>query len=291
MNLIEIYRRYPDQESCVEHLETIRWGDDPACPHCGSLGVARKADGHRIGRWNCHDCHASFNVLSGTIFCKTRVPLQQWFMAIGLMVNAKKSLSSHQLARDVGVTQPTARYMQHRIRASMIEDTGEMLQGIVEADETHIGGRPRKSNRVEDRKYSTRGRGTDKTPVIGTVERGGKVRAQVADDLTGKGIVRFLKRHMEPAGSLLITDQYPGYNGAGRFTNHAIINHSVSYAEGQVHTNTIEGFWSLLKRAWYGTHHHYQVRYMPLYVAEACWKYNRRANRSPFRTFLREAMA
>ena len=292
MNLIEIYRRYPDQEACIEHLEAVRWGDFPCCPHCGSVDVARKADGERVGRWNCHDCRASFNVLSGTIFSKTRIPLQQWFLAIGLMVHAKKSLSSHQLARDIGLTQPSARYMQHRIRAAMVDQDAELLQGIVEADETYIGGRPRKANKAEDRDNThPRGRGTDKTPVIGVVERGGKVRAQVANDLTGKGIVRFLKRHMDPRGSVLITDQYPGYNRAGQWTNHAIINHSAAYAEGQVHTNTIEGFWSLLKRAWYGSHHHYAVRYMPLYVAEACWKYNHRHSTIVFGSFLRTAVA
>ena len=129
MTLIDVFHRFPTQETCIEHLEDIRWGDDPCCPHCGSLHVARKADGERVGRWNCHDCHRSFNVLSGTIFCKTRVPLQKWFLAICLMVNAKKSLSSPQLARDLDLTQQTALYMQQRIRATMIEEGAGMLTG------------------------------------------------------------------------------------------------------------------------------------------------------------------
>ncbi len=112
MNLLNIFTRYPDQEACIEHFEGVRWGDDPHCPHCGSTHVARKSEGRKIGRWNCHGCKSSFNVLSGTIFEKTRVPLQKWFMAIGLIVNAKKSLSSCQLARDLDLTQPTAWYMQ-----------------------------------------------------------------------------------------------------------------------------------------------------------------------------------
>jgi len=152
MNLFEIFRRFPDQEACIEHLERIRFGDEPFCPLCGTIGeCARKADADRVGRWNCHSCKSSFNVLSGTVFQKTKVPLQHWFMAIGIMVNAKKSVSSPQLARDLGITQPTALYMQRRIRKQMEskQDT-VFLQGIIEADETYIGGKPRKRNKNND---------------------------------------------------------------------------------------------------------------------------------------------
>lgn len=147
MNLLSIFSRFPDQEACIEHLEQVRWGDKPACPHCGSLHVARKADGKRVGRWNCHDCKSSFNVLSKTIFERTQLPLQKWFLAIGLVVNAKKSLSSYQLARDLELNQKSAWYMQTRIRGAMAAAQGDLLQGIVEADETYVGGKPRKSNR------------------------------------------------------------------------------------------------------------------------------------------------
>ena len=131
MNLITIFHQFPDQEACIEHLEQIRWRGEACCLLCGSVKVARKADGGRVGRWNCFDCKSSFNVLSGTIFQKTRIPLQKWFLGIGLMVNAKKSLSSHQLARDLELTQPTALYMQERIRASMAADESDLLHGIV----------------------------------------------------------------------------------------------------------------------------------------------------------------
>ena len=291
MNLPEVFRRFPTEEICMEHLEDVRWGDTPACPHCGSVGVARKDENDRVGRWNCHDCRASFNVLSGTIFCKTRVPLQKWFLAVALMVNAKKSLSSYQLARDLDLTQQTALYMQQRIRAAMAESDAGLLQGILEADETYVGGRPRKPNRREDDRHAPRGRGTSKTPVIGVVERGGKVRAEVAEDLSGKGIIRFLKKHMDPVGSLLITDEYRAYRAVRPFMHHATINHGVSYADGDTHTNTIEGFWSLLKRAWYGSHHHYSRGLTALFVAEAAWKYNHRKDRNAFGSFLRECMA
>lgn len=291
MNLMTIFTRFPDQESCIEYLEQVRWGDHPHCPHCGSLSVSRKADSDRVGRWNCYGCKSSFNVLAGTIFEKTRIPLQKWFLAIGLIVNAKKSLSSGQLARDLDMNQKSAWYMQQRIRAAMLTEENELLQGIVEADETYVGGKPRKGNRRDDDKPGKRGRGTKKTPVVGAVERGGRVVARVADDLSGKGLLRFLKDTIEPAGTLLITDELSAYNAAGHVFNRAVINHKRCYAEGATHTNTIEGFWSLVKRAWYGSHHHYSKRYMPLFVAESCWKYNQRKNPDAFAGFLRGCFA
>ncbi len=137
---------------------------------------------------------------------KTRVPLQKWFLAIGLVVNAKKSISSPQLARDLDLNQKTAWYMLQRIRAAMLGGQSDLLQGIVEADETYVGGKPRKDNRRDDDKLGKRGRGTRKVPVIGAVERGGNVKAQVANDLSGKGVLRFLKHNVDTAGTVLVTD-------------------------------------------------------------------------------------
>ena len=150
MNLVTIFQRFPDQEACIEYLERLRWGHNEHCPYCGSTSVARKSDAGRIGRWNCHGCKSSYNVLSGTIFEKTRIPLQKWFLGIGLIINAKKSLSSCQLARDLDMTQPSAWYMQQRIRSAMASDESWLLQGIVEADETYVGGKPRKGNKRDD---------------------------------------------------------------------------------------------------------------------------------------------
>ncbi len=289
MSVISIINRFPTQESCIEHLEKVRFGDEPYCPLCGVVGKCkRKQEKNLVGRWNCHSCKSSFNVLSGTVFQGTHVPLQKWFVAIELMLNAKKSLSSPQLARDAGLTQPTALFVQKRIRAEMASKQGKMLlQGIVEADETYVGGKPRKRNKRDGDKPSKRGRGTDKTPVIGAVERDGNVVARVADDLTGKGVLAFVQDHVTPEGSVLITDEYGGYNAVQGSYEHHVINHAREYArEGGIHTNTIEGVWSLLKRAWYGSHHHYSKNYTPLYVAEAVYKYNARKDELPFYTFL-----
>ena len=201
------------------------------------------------------------------------------------MINAKKSVSSYQISRDLGLRQGTAWSIQQRIRAAMAMDPEQkaLFHGIVEADETYIGGKPRKRNRVKHREPGKRGLGTGKTPVIGVLERGGRVMAQKAEGkLTSDSLEQFIRRFVERDGTILITDQNPGYRQIGSKMAHAIINHSLAYVEQltclraphrQAHTNAIEGFWALVKRAWYGTHHHYSEKYMPLYIAEACWKY------------------
>ena len=291
MNLITVFQRFPDHESCIEHLERVRWPHTHACPLCGGVSVARKADGERVGRWNCHACKSSFNVLSGTIFEKTKIELQKWFLAISLMANAKKSLSSYQLARDLDLNQKTAWYMMMRIRRAMV-DHGDLLSGIVEADEAYVGGKPRKSNKRDDDSNppAKRGRGTSKLPIIGVVARGGKVVAEPSERVDSKALTAFLDRNVEKEGTLLITDEFPGYMGIGRKMNHAVIQHSVQYVDGLIHTNTIEGFWGLLKRAWYGTHHHYSKGYALAYAVEACFKYNARNRSSVFESLIRSAV-
>lgn len=160
-----------------------------------------------------------------------------------------------------------------RIRSEMAKKGGALLQGIIEADETYIGGKPRKPNKREDFEPSKRGRGTDKDAIIGAVQRGGKVVAQLAPNLTGRTILEFIRSVVNLKDSKLITDEYHAYNAVGKEMKHAVINHAEQFVGGNTHTNTIEGFWSLLKRDWYGQHHHYQTGYTPLYVAEGCYKY------------------
>ena len=285
MDLIQIFQRFPDHEACIEHLERTHWSHKPACPLCGSVNVGRKADGDRIGRWNCHGCHSSFNVLSGTIFEKTKIQLQKWFLAVSLVLNAKKSLSSYQLARDLDLNQKTAWYMVMRIRRAMVGD-GVLLSGIIEADEAYIGGKPRKPNNRGDNTPSPRGRGTDKLPIIGAVERHGRVVAQPPAKVDGLALETFLTRNIDTANSLLITDEYPAYRRMGRKVQHATIEHAKQCADGLEHTNTMEGFWSLLKRAWYGTHHHYTKGFALAYAVEACFKYNNRGKSNVFESFI-----
>ena len=287
MNLITVFNRFPDHEGCLEHLERVRWGDRPHCPHCGAVKVARKADGFRRGRWNCHGCKSSFNVLSGTVMQKTKVPLQKWFLAIMLVLNAKKSLSSHQCARDLDMNQKTAWYLIMRIREAMPVH-GELLHSIVEADDCYVGGKPRK--RTRNGPPNKRGRGTKKMPVIGAVERGGKVVAQPSDSVTAAALGAFLGRHVDTA-AWLMTDEFRSYQPMAKRMRHSVVDHSAWYVEGQTHTNTIEGFWALVKRAWYGTHHHYSHEHAAKYIRKASYKYNQRGNADVFGTFLRGCFA
>jgi len=281
MNVLDLFQTFQTQEQAVEYLEEKRWHGRPVCPYCQSDKVGRHASGDRKGqRWQCRSCTRAFAVTVGTLFHGTHVPLRNWFLVIALMLNAKKSASAYQIARDLGIRRVTVWSMMQRVRAAMAEDPAEakLLYGIVEADEVYIGGKPRKGNKRDDDTPNKRGRGTKKVPVLGAVERGGRVVARVADPggLSIKGITKFIQRFVDPAGSILITDEYSGYSRVSETMLHAVVKHKERYVDGQVHTNSIEGFWSIVKRAWYGSHHHYSRKYMPLYIAEACYKYNRR---------------
>lgn len=150
MGLNEVFTRFPDHAACIAHLEAIRWGDHPACPRCNSPSVARKADGKRVGRWNCRNCRSSFNVLQGTIFQKTRIPLQKWFVAIGILANAGMGVSSSQLARALDLNQKSAWFLATRVRAALSSDATGLLSGIAAAGgrNGHRGGqRPRGDGR------------------------------------------------------------------------------------------------------------------------------------------------
>lgn len=286
MNILELFQSFKTQEQAVAHLEQARWQGQPNCPYCGSLKVCRHVSGDRAGqRWQCQDCTRAFAVTVGTIFHGTHIPLKNWFLVLALMLNAKKSASAYQIARDLGMRRPTVWSMMHRIRVVMAGDANQsaLLHGIVEADETYIGGKPRKGN---DRggKPAKRGRGTSKAAVMGVIERGGRVIAEPAarDKVTGKSLAKFLSKFVDPEGTLLITDELPAYHRMGKVMNHVRINHSIRYVDGHIHTNSIEGFWALVKRAWYGSHHHYSRKYMHLYIAEACYKFNARNQENAF---------
>ena len=287
MDIVTVFEKFPTQEACIDHLEAARWGSEPVCPFCDSDRVARKKENKRIGRWNCHKCHNSYNVLTGTIFKGTRVPLQKWFLGIAILLNAKKSVSSLQLARDLNLNPPTAWRMGMQIRKAMTDDT-MFLQGIVEADETYVT--TAGSKRRDDDDPPKSGRGTKKQPVIGAVARDGAVIAQPSDRVTGKNLKSFLGQFVDADNAVLITDEFSGYSRMHEWIPHFTINHAVAYAQGLVHTNTIEGFWSLVKRAIFGQHHHYSKGHTAAYIIEACYKYNTRHNPDSFSDFLRETV-
>lgn len=279
MTIIEIMKEYGTNKLCYQLLENIRWENGVYCPYCESKKTCIKAEKKQNSRYQCQDCHKSFTVTVGTIFHKAR-KLPEWFMILGLMLNAKKSKSSCEISRDIGMPQNSVWYIMNKIRKAMNTKESTLLKGIVEMDETYIGGKPRGNG---DHK---RGRGTDKTPIVGMVERSGEVRAEVINkgvSMNFKTLKAIFDRNVDKIKSVLITDEYGGYKAMDKNgVEHKVINHSKIYVNGAVHTNTIEGFWSLLKRAWYGSHHHYNRCNTHLYVAETCYKYNNRGNETLF---------
>jgi transposase-like protein len=286
-SIVEVYRRWPTKEACIEHLEAVRWGESPTCPYCGADRVSHNRDRTRsltASRWKCQRCMRSFSVTVGTIFHNSHIDLQLWFLLISLMLSAKKGLSAMQAARDLETRRPTVWSMMHRVRRAMVDD-GKLLAGIVEMDETYIGGKPRKSNRRKDDPPGGQGV-TAKEPVVGAVERGGRVKARTVErtELTGDDMAAFFRATVDPKGTMLTTDASPLYRSFNRFVAHRSINHSEAYSErdmfaaiyGNTHTNTIDGVLATVKRAIFGQFHHVSRKYLPLYLDEIAYRYNRR---------------
>lgn len=275
MNIIQIFEQFPTQQDCVKYLEKARWGDKPVCPYCGSTNTAVKQHRHR-----CYGCKTTFSVTVGTIFHHTHMPLQKWFLAIMLILNAKKSLSALQLSRDLKINKNTAWRISMQIRKAMTQkEQRQLLTGIVEMDETYVGGKPRKGKKYDDPEDKPkRGRGTKKAPVIGAAERGGRVTAKAVDKdkLKGKHLRAFVKERVDTEAAELMTDEYKGYLGMSRVMPHSVIKHQEWYVDGEIHTNSIEGFWALLKRGMFGQFHSVSRKHLQRYVDEFCFRYNLR---------------
>jgi transposase-like protein len=286
MNIINIFKQFPDQESCIKYLEQKRWNNKPVCPYCQSDNTNPLKSENRF-RHHCNGCRKSFSVTIGTIFEDSRLPLQKWFLAISLMLNAKKGISSRQLARDLELPVKTAWSVNHRIRKAMKQDNG-LLSGIVEMDETYVGGKPRKEAKKKDEddddKGNPRGRGTKKECVVGMIERNGRVRASNVnkDSLKAKDLKDLVRANVDLDNTILMTDEYRGYLTMKRIINHLSINHSKEYARGIIHTNTIESFWAILKRGIMGQFHKVSKKYLNAYVDEFCWRFNERENKGSF---------
>ena len=278
MNIIQIFKQFPTQKSCINHLEKLRWGKTPTCVYCGSTNTNPLNQEGRF-RHYCNGCCKTFNVTVGTIFHGTHVPLQKWFLLISLMQNAKKGLSACQAARDIEMNRPTVWSMMHRIRRAMNNDNS-LLSGIIEMDETYVGGKPRKENKKDDDDEnnigSPRGRGTKKTPVVGMVERGGNVKAKSIskNELNFMDFLKMIRKNINVAESLLVTDEYKAYNRMNKVIPHYSVNHSKEYVKGDIHTNTIESFWAILKRGIMGQFHWVSKKHLNAYIDEFCYRYN-----------------
>ena len=290
MNITEVYERFPEERDCIAFLEVIRWHGTPVCPYCKSDRVTPCKDEHR---YHCNNCNTSFSVTVGTIFHHTHLPLQKWFLAVSLILNAKKGIAARQLGRDLDVNRNTAWYLAMRIRKAMFENPQrELLQGIVEMDETYIGGKPRKGNKRDDDKPHKRGRGTDKTPVVGMKERDGKVVAKVVrkDQLNSKSLARLVREHVDTEKTTLMTDEYTGYVRISSFMEHKSVNHKVCYVNGEIHTNRIESFWSLVKSGIVGQYHKVSIRYLSRYLSEFSYRLNNREHPDVFKLTIEKGL-
>lgn len=264
-NLITFYERFRDEQVCRDYLEEMRWPDEITCPKCGVIGKAYKySDGKTF---KCAACRKQFTVRVGTIFEDSKLPLQKWFLAIYLATSLKKGISSIQLSKYLGITQKTAWYMLHRIRYAV--DSGSYdkpLDGDVEMDETYVGGRRPMKQKMDN-----------KTPVVGAVERQGRVHAQVTTDASATTLQKVIRERVS-AQANLYTDEWRGYHRAAQFVlAHKAVNHSAHlWADGSAHTNTIEGFWSHLKRGIDGIYHHVSPKHLQRYCDEYQYRYNTR---------------
>ena len=280
MNIFEFFKKFEQNENAIKYLEEIRWKDEVICPYCSSKKTCKHQEKNK-SRWQCWGCKKSFSVTVGTIFHHSHIDLNKWFLLIALILNAKKGLSACQAARDLGMNRPTVWSMMHRIRKAMATDQAELLKGIVEMDECYIGGKPRQENKKDDEpdnKGNPRGRGTKKTPVVGMVERGGNIKtiATTKYELKSKDLLKLVRKNINMKETILLTDEYLGYNNMNKIVAHLTINHSYEYANGDIHTNTIESFWAILKRGIVGQFHKVSKKYLQSYLYEFEYRYNGR---------------
>lgn len=275
MDIINMASRYNKKSKCISFLEKQRWNDNPICPYCNSNRSSKKTKEHRH---TCLHCGRSYSVLVGTIFESTKLPITKWFVAICLILNAKKGISSLQLARDLKVNKNTAWFLQKRIRKAM-QDNDLILRGVVEIDETYVGGSLTNKDtitKVKSGNYNKTGM-EHKIPVLGMMEKEGKVKLTVLDKAWGKEIKPFVKQHIDKQ-STIITDGFGGYYGLNEyFEKHVILNHSIRQRKkDNYNLSTLEGYWTILKRAITGQYHKISKNYLQDYLNELTFKYNNR---------------
>jgi Transposase and inactivated derivatives len=270
---------FQDDNKAREYLEAIRWPNGPVCPHCGVVGDHYQLQGkaHRPGLWKCKDCRQQFSVTVGTVFERSKIPLSKWLQAVYLMVSSKKGISSHQLHRMLGVTYKSAWFMSHRIREAMRD--GDLSPfgsggGAVEVDETFIG-----NDRTIKPKHSKKGRGYHhKHKVLALVDRTtGKARSMVVDDLKATTLAPIVRENLAKEARLM-TDEAAYYTIVGReFAEHGVVHHgNDEYVRGDIHTNTIEGYFSIFKRGMKGVYQHCGKHHLHRYLAEFDFRYNNR---------------
>jgi transposase-like protein len=282
--------QYRDEDAAREHIERTRWPDGPVCPHCGVVNEATKLEprkdsknGVRKGVWNCNGCRKQFTITVGSIFEDSHIPLHKWLLAIHLMVSSKKGISAHQLMRNLGIgSYRTAWFMAHRIRWALTQEPiKKALEGIVEVDETYIGGKLRigpqatkPGERPKDYPHTT----SNKVAVVSVLQRGGPVRSHYVERVTAKNIKPIVEE-MVHEDAHLMTDSSTVLLGSRSGRKHSHVNHTageyVRMEDGTlISTNSVESYFAILKRGNYGVYHHWGRKYMPQYLREFDWRYN-----------------
>lgn len=265
-NLLEMQKAIPNEVAAVKYFRSIHWKSGEYCPYCQHKDIYHLKGGLRF---KCSDCRKVFSIRVGTIFEDSKIPISKWLFAIWMLTSHKKGIASTTLGRDIGVTQKTAWFMLQRLRyAARTRSFNRQLKNEVEADDAHMGGKDKWKHKGKRRQFN-------KTIVFGMLERGGELRAKPVEK--AGDVLDEIRDNVAP-NAKLITDNWRGYRGlTGRFDMHTV-NHTIGeYArEGNIHTNSIEGFWSLLKRQIYGIHHYVSPKHMAKYVDEATFRYNRR---------------
>ena len=283
INLVSLVDKFSCDDECRDALEDIRWPNGVACTRCGDMDVL---DLEKQNRWKCKSCNYQFSVMSGTIMHDSHLTLRKWFLAAYLMCESKKGISANQMKRTLGIgSYRTAWYLCHRIREAMGNEpfSGPTLVGIVEVDETLVGGKKKGKGRA----YKG-----NKVWVAGAIQRGGKVRVERISDVKRHTLHGFINRAVKDEAEAIYTDELKSYLGiADHDTRHETVNHSAEqWVIGDVHTNSIEGVWSLFKRSLMGAFHKMSAKHMDRYLEELEWRFNNRDNPNIFWDTMRRIM-
>lgn len=270
--LFDLLEAFPTEESCIKYFESIRWKNGVVSPY----DEISKVYVYSKNRYICKNTGMTFNVKVGTIFENTKLPLRKWFIGIWLVLSNKKGISSLQLSRDLKVTQKTAWYILQKIRFCLDFQNESRLKNEVESDETFVGGK-NKNRHISKRVKNSQGRSfKDKTPVMGMVQRKGNVVAKVVKNTSKSELTPNILTYIDKS-AIVYTDEWLGYNDVKKYYEHYSIDHGrKQYADGDIYTNTIEGFWSLLKRGIIGIYHYISPKHLQKYVDEFAFRYNTR---------------